>query len=352
MKHFLIITAAFLLLFLNIKAEDTIRVGISDTPPFIIKTNTGYKGACIDMWQSIADSLNVAFLYYEYPLSSITNALDSNDIDIAISPLTITSNRIKKYYFSQPYYITSLAYAIRKDSGDFWGSFLSDFFSWNFFKALFSLFSIIFIFGIITWLMERKKNHSQFRKDHKGLGDGIWWSAVTMSTVGYGDKSPRTAAGRILAIIWMFTAVIVISSFTASISSSLTVHRLKSRINNIDDLRKVNVGTIKKTGSSEFLNQYKIYYKNFQTVNEGIDALNSCYIDAFVFDDAVLSYFVERSYHKDNVQVIPSAYFKEYFSIASKDQELINQINYYLISYVDSPVWINELDKYHIKYRD
>lgn len=352
MKYIFKITIIFLFLNIGVKAENVIRVGISNAPPFIMKENPGYTGVSIDLWEAIADSLNVDFIYKEYPISEITNALLTNKIDLIISPLTVTSNRIKKFSFSQPYYITSLAYAVRAKDDNFLHSFLIDFFSWTFFKALISLFSIIFVFGIIAWLVENKRNRKQFRKGHKGLGDGIWWSAVTMATVGYGDKSPKTFAGRAIAIVWMFTAVIVISSLTASISSSLTVHKLKTEINTIDDLRKVKVGTVTNSGSSQFLDGYRIFHHDFFSVHKGLDALNSKKIDAFVFDDAVLSYYVEQSDHKDEVKIIPSAYFKEYFSIGSTNSQLIDSINTYLLSVVESQQWKKELKKYNIEYRN
>lgn len=352
MKYIFRITIIFLFLNVGLNAENILRVGISNTPPFIIKENNSYTGVSIDLWETIADSLNVKFIYKEYPISEITNMLSTNEIDLAISPLTVTSDRIKKYSFSQPYYITSLAYAVRSKDDSFLKSFMTDFFSWNFFKALISLFSIIFVFGMIAWLVERKRNKSQFRKSHKGIGDGIWWSAVTMATVGYGDKSPKTFAGRAIAIVWMFTAVIVISSLTASISSSLTVHKLKTEINNIDDLRKVKVGTVSNSGSSQFLDSYKIFHHDFFSVHEGLNALNSNKIDAFVFDDAVLSYYVQKSDHKDEVKIIPSAYFKEYFGIGSTNSQLIDSINAYLLSIVESQKWKNELNKYNIEYRN
>jgi CubicO group peptidase (beta-lactamase class C family) len=49
-----------------------------------------------------------------------------------------------------------------------------------------------------------------------GIGIGIWWATVTMTTVGYGDKAPMTPGGRIVGLIWMFVGVITISGFTVT----------------------------------------------------------------------------------------------------------------------------------------
>lgn len=53
----------------------------------------------------------------------------------------------------------------------------------------------------------------------KTAGDAIWWSYVTMTTVGYGDKYPVTTEGRIIAAILMTVGVGLFGTFTAFVSS-------------------------------------------------------------------------------------------------------------------------------------
>lgn len=53
----------------------------------------------------------------------------------------------------------------------------------------------------------------------KTAEDAIWWSYVTITTVGYGDKFPVTTEGRILACILMTVGVGLFSVFTAYVSS-------------------------------------------------------------------------------------------------------------------------------------
>jgi voltage-gated potassium channel len=52
----------------------------------------------------------------------------------------------------------------------------------------------------------------------KTFGDALWWSFTTITTVGYGDRFPVTAEGRVIAIILMIAGVGLFGSFTALIS--------------------------------------------------------------------------------------------------------------------------------------
>ena len=62
----------------------------------------------------------------------------------------------------------------------------------------------------------------------------LWWAVVTTTTVGYGDVSPQTAAGRIVAVVLMITGIGLTATLAASVAAffvgqereddSLTVH--------------------------------------------------------------------------------------------------------------------------------
>lgn len=49
--------------------------------------------------------------------------------------------------------------------------------------------------------------------------DGIWWSFVTATTVGYGDISPATPAGRVIAAILMIVGIGLIGSLTSTLTA-------------------------------------------------------------------------------------------------------------------------------------
>ncbi|MFE0099964.1 potassium channel family protein [Streptomyces sp. NPDC059009] len=53
----------------------------------------------------------------------------------------------------------------------------------------------------------------------KTLGDAVWWSFTTMTTVGYGDHAPTTGLGRILAVGLMLSGIALLGVVTANIAA-------------------------------------------------------------------------------------------------------------------------------------
>ena len=70
------------------------------------------------------------------------------------------------------------------------------------------LFFIV-LFGFIFFTTE---------PDVKSFSDGLWWALVTITTVGYGDITPMTTIGRLVASALMFLGLGLIASLTAVIS--------------------------------------------------------------------------------------------------------------------------------------
>ena len=60
----------------------------------------------------------------------------------------------------------------------------------------------------------------------ENIGHSLWWAIVTMTTVGYGDFAPVSIPGRLLAILIMFTGIILVALVTGTISSIFTTKRI------------------------------------------------------------------------------------------------------------------------------
>ncbi len=330
------------------ETEKKLIIGIKESPPFIIKEKGSYQGICIDLWQEIATQMGYQYEFREYDLSGLLDAISTGEVDLSINPLTVTADRMERFSFTQPFFVTNLGIAVKaKHESNFW-DILEKFFSWSFLRSVTALFMVIFLVGLVVWLIERRKNKEHFHQGARGIGDGMWWSAVTMTTVGYGDKAPKTALGRIVSIIWMFAAIILISSFTAAIASSLTVNRLSSSINSIDDLHRFRVGSINGSAPSLFLMEYGIKYDAAESIEDGLNELNDDDIQAFVYDEAILRYLITSLKLDDRVIIIPSAFSKEYYSFASGNTILLNQIDPALVRIVEMPEYSRILEKYGV----
>lgn len=59
------------------------------------------------------------------------------------------------------------------------------------------------------------------------LIDSLWWTIVTLTTVGYGDITPTTTIGRLIAVIDMIIGIAILGVFSATLASILVDKKLR-----------------------------------------------------------------------------------------------------------------------------
>ena len=64
------------------------------------------------------------------------------------------------------------------------------------------------LYGVLIWFIEQWKN-KEFSSRPKDVFTGIWLGMVTMTTVGYGDITPKSVAGRILTMGLMLASILL-----------------------------------------------------------------------------------------------------------------------------------------------
>lgn len=338
----------------QIVLKDTMLVGISLDPPFVMKTSDdNYEGLSIDLWQHIAKDMDVHYKYIEYTdVIGIVRALDYNALDLSINPLTNSPQRIEKFAVSQPFYISSIGVATTTSSQSQFQIFINNFFSKDFLKVVLLLLVILLSFGSVLWIVERKANKYQFRPGILGLFDGLWWAAVTMTTVGYGDKAPKSNAGKVIAIVWMFTAVIIISSFTATIASTLTVNSLEAKISNLEDLQAVErIGVVGATEGEDFLVRNNLTASQiYRTPIQALRALTQKDIQALVHDKTAMEYLIQTNQMQNKAQLLPMSFNKQYRSfIMPKTHPKFQEINKRLIARIQELSWNDILKNYNLE---
>lgn len=330
--------------------SDTLRVGYRIEPPFVEKTiDNSIFGPSVWLWENIAKDNNLSYKYIPMTFEDLLHGLENDKIDVSLSPVTITSERIKKMDFSSPYYIAHSG-MMQREVSTLQKSlqFVKSFFSINFLKALGGLVLVILVFGILIWLFERRTNNEEFDNSPRGIWEGFWWSAVTMTTVGYGDKSPRSTGGRIISLIWMFTAIIIISGFTAGIASSLTVNNISDSNSKMRDFKNKNIGTLEKSATSEWLkNNFYTNKKEYKSIDDFLKALDQKKIDAVAYDRPTLQNIMKNDtlakYNLIDIKFNPQFYaFAINEKISNSIKEAINYSTLYNIEKMDWKVLLSE----------
>lgn len=92
------------------------------------------------------------------------------------------------------------------------------------YKASIGIMVLIVAGGITVHLFELADNPAFIN-----YTDSIWWAIVTVTTTGYGDITPQTGWGRLVAGAMMLAGIVVISLLTASISSILVSRKIQTQ---------------------------------------------------------------------------------------------------------------------------
>lgn len=83
--------------------------------------------------------------------------------------------------------------------------------------------------GVLVWLIDRR--------DFDTVGDGLWWSLQTLSTVGYGDVVPHTTWGRVVGSVVIVLGVTFLAMLTAAITSYFISADQDRREAEVEELR-------------------------------------------------------------------------------------------------------------------
>eukprot|EP00960_Hanusia_phi_P031053 749047-Hanusia_phi.AAC.1 len=104
---------------------------------------------------------------------------------------------------------------------------------------------VMVVVGHIFWWVERRQNPDIFHESYvDGVMDGLWFSIVTVTSVGYGDKAPRTGLGKNLTVIWMFLGMLCYGVFSSGVSEQINVAAKENSIKSVYDLSTFQVGVL------------------------------------------------------------------------------------------------------------
>ncbi len=330
------------------QSAHTLRVAISEVPPFVVQDSDGsWRGISVDLWRRVAEAQGYRFELVPMAFKDVLPSVEAGQVDVAVGALTMTAEREKRLDFTHPFYQTGLAIGVpRQDVGGGWALVLS-LVSWRFASVVLGLAALLFAVGTLLWFFERRRNQEQFGgAPAQGLGQSFWWAAVTMTTVGYGDKSPITLGGRLVAIVWMFAALIMVSGFTAALTSALTVGSLQGGITGVQDLQRAHVATVAGTVSARYLAAERIRTTGYADVHGAMQAVQRGEADAVVYDRPILQYR-NAELADGGLRLLPGTFEHQSYGFAVPSGSALREpVSQHILRITQSEAWVGITRRY------
>ncbi|RZC75549.1 hypothetical protein C5167_051039 [Papaver somniferum] len=217
-------------------------------------SHSGYKvtGYCIDVFKAALDELPYDVPYDLIPFQDSTGKAGSYDdlvyqvnaqnYDAAVGDMTITASRSELVDFTLPYAEggVSMVVLVKKDmSKDTW-IYLKPL-EWKLWVTTGTFF---FIIGAVVWILEHRVNR-EFRGGPHPLYQWGTMLSFSFSALVFAQKERvLSSLGRFVIAIWLFVVLIITQSYTANLTSMLTIQRSDPTYTDVNELKdgRYNVG--------------------------------------------------------------------------------------------------------------
>src|ERR1700723_4588677 len=281
-------------------AQDApLKVAVYDAAPYgHVESDGSIDGVSVELWRRAAECLGRQYrLVPVAQMEEILKGLERKDYDAAIGAITITTARLARVDFSYPAHRSGVAVAVRQDAGPMaaltsYGSVLGEL------TPLIALtFALLIVMGVAMWLAERPMRPHGHESVVDTLRDGVYWAVVTMTTVGYGDKTPKTTAGRVIAVVWMLASVALVSILSTSIVSRMTAERVVGGLRMTEGhLAGKQLAPVVHSSGAEYLDERHLRYAPFDDLAAALTALGRGEADDVVNSIGTLQYLVSTRF--------------------------------------------------------
>ncbi|XP_058095706.1 glutamate receptor 2.7-like [Magnolia sinica] len=223
----------------------TLKIGVPANysyPKYVlVKCNwtsnqTCFSGHAIDVfrlvWKNLHNNIDYVFIPFHGPYDSLIMQVYHGKFDAVVGDISIVAKRCEYVEFSRPYTETGARMVVleKQEHGKAW------IFVKPFTMTLWALTGFIFLYnGIIVWVIETANNEKESSFSEK-FGNLIWLSFTTLFPI-HGERL-RSNLSRMAMVVWLFVALVLTQSYTASLTSMLTVRRLRPSVVDVESLLK------------------------------------------------------------------------------------------------------------------
>jgi polar amino acid transport system substrate-binding protein len=303
MRAIIVLAVTALLLSLPALAqspERVIPVALHVIPPMVEQQKDGqFTGFSIDLWNAIASRRGWTSRFTVAPdVQAQLGAIASQAADVGVGAISITAERDLKYDFSQPILNAGLQILIRRVDGGREATAFSSLLHLMFSSAVLVWLGIAVLLTIIpahiVWFIERGEPDGIVgtKRYFPGIFQAFFWGLGTLAT--QADTMPRHWISRCIAVLWMFSGVVFVAFYTATLTASLTAQKIKAEINGPADLPGKTIAAIAGTTSAQYLATSHIEAAAYGSASEAYQALMNENVDAVVYDAPVLQYIASH----------------------------------------------------------
>lgn len=263
--------------------------------PFSFQKDGRDAGFSLELWDRVARELGVEYdVHWVKTVGELITVIKNKQADVGIAAISITSEREKVIDFSTPYYESGLAILTRAQGKGVFALMKETFWTKTMAKAGLVLLLILVACAHLVWLFERKINGEQFPPTYlRGVGEATWWAISTILSGGCDAKGPMHTIGRIFGALWMLTCIVVLTYFTAAITTVMTVSHLTSDIKGPADLPGKKVATVAGSTAERYLREHGAQVSSFENADGAFAAMDRKDVVAVVYDQPILAYHVK-----------------------------------------------------------
>jgi ABC-type amino acid transport substrate-binding protein len=282
--------------------DEPLRVAVYDLAPYGSVDAEGlFSGVSVDLWRRVAEDLRLSYrLTAVSQMDDVLTGLENGQFDAAIGAITITPERLARVDFSYPAHRSGVAVAFQNRTGPVAAvTTYSDAVRQHVSLIAVTLV-LLLLTGTLMWRFERQRHAAAQAADTSvtSLFDGVYWAVVTMTTVGYGDKTPKTGVGRFIAVLWMLASLALISLVSTTLVSSMTAARLESGpLAHDRDLSGKRLAAVASSSGAEYLDSQHLAYTKYANLREALTALASGRSDAVVNSVGALQCMISTQFY-------------------------------------------------------
>jgi polar amino acid transport system substrate-binding protein len=314
-----------------------LRVVTRVLPPVVVDQNGTLTGFSVDLWNKIAERLQLKIRYQVAPdVRALLEEVRDGKADLGVAAISVTAAREAVYDFSHPILNAGLQIMVRGKGQDADSNPLMDLLGLLFSKTILLWLGIALLLILlpahIIWLLERRHANGivPTEKYFPGIFYAMYWAAGTLAT--QAEQMPRQWLARGLSVLWMFAGVVFVAFYTAQLTATLTVQQIQGTINGPDDLQGKKVATTRGSTAAAYLRELRAQVLEVSVIEDAYQALVNKEADAVVFDAPILLYYAAND-GKGRVHLVGSPFRKEDYGIVFQaGNPLRKQVNNTLLA--------------------